>query len=105
MHAEATLNTSVSASDIRNAIRPVPAVMHVLAAQGSRARISRSIPFARTDDPSVAEEGSGHSATNEGEASMLRLDVIRPNSRFRKVEIQPRPIAYVPHQILRGQTG
>jgi len=79
--------------------------MHVLAAQGSRARISRSIPFARTDDPSVAEEGSGHSATNEGEASMLRLDVIRPNSCFRKVEIQPRPIAYVPHQILRGQTG
>ena len=32
----------------------------------------RSIPIARTDDPSVADGGSGHSAIKEVDALMLR---------------------------------
>ena len=61
------MNAAMSACGIRNEMRPVSAVKYFLATCGRRARISRSIPFARTDDPSVADGGSDHSATNEAD--------------------------------------
>lgn len=66
MIAEAASNASVSVCTIRNTMRPVSALTNVLTTHGRRARVSRSIPFKRRDEPSVADGGSVHSATNDG---------------------------------------
>jgi hypothetical protein len=75
MVAEAAWNASASACTIRNTMRPVSALANFLTTHGRRARISRSIPFKRRDEPSVADGGSGHSATNDGVVLMPRSDV------------------------------
>ena len=75
MVAEAAWNASASVCNMRNTMRPVSALANFLTVHGRRARISRSIPFRRKEEPSVADGGSGHSATTEAVLLTLCSDV------------------------------
>ena len=75
--ADAARNASSSPSGIRSASDPASIPRSFRAVSGKRARASSKIPFARTDDPSVAAGKSFHSSNSWELSSVLCFEVIQ----------------------------